>query len=211
MWYNETCGRKNSVGWGKMSELFTHQTDQLLKVLNKQRHDWLNHFQVLLSYLRLGRPEEGEAYLKRVTELAYQESMVSRINSSLLAVFFLTFNALHRDLLLETDVCGELDLSMSALEETELFELVTGVVLTVKDHLDDTQYEPASMLVTLSMSERGIHFRFDLAGSLRASGQQEVEKLVRSSQEKKVDVTEWIHTDGEWVLELVVPVADRKR
>jgi stage 0 sporulation protein B (sporulation initiation phosphotransferase) len=194
-----------------MSELFTQQTDQLLKVLNKQRHDWLNHFQVLLSYLRLGRPEEGEAYLKRVTELACQESMVARINSSLLAVFFLTFNALHKDLLLETDAGSEVDLSASALEETELFQLVTGIVLTVKEHLDDTGYEPANMLVTLFRSERGIHFRFDLAGSLRASGLTEVEKLVRSSKEKKVDVTEWIHTDEEWIMELIVPVADRKR
>ncbi|MFY0543437.1 Spo0B domain-containing protein [Brevibacillus sp. H7] len=192
-------------------KLFKQQTDQLLKVLNQQRHDWLNHFQVLLGYLRLGRPEQGVEYLQRVTELTYQESMIARINSSLLSVFFLTFNALHTDLLLEVEIGNQVDLTEAAVTETELFRFVTDLILSVKEHVNRHEYEPASMLVSLFADERGIHFRFDLAGGLRASGLEEVEKLVHSSKQHAMDVAEWIHTNEEWVLEVVVPVVERKR
>jgi stage 0 sporulation protein B (sporulation initiation phosphotransferase) len=192
-------------------KLFTQQTDQLLKVLNQQRHDWLNHFQVLLGYLRLGRPEQGEEYLKRVTELAYQDSMIARINSSLLSVFFLTFNALHTDLLLDVEVCNQVNLKEASVPETDLFRVVTDVVFAVKDHVNKPEYEPASMLVSVLADESGIHFRFDLAGGLRASGRSELEKLVVSSKQLGIDVAEWIDTDEEWVLEIVVPVVEGKR
>ncbi len=192
-------------------KLFTQQTDQLLKVLNQQRHDWLNHFQVLLGYLRLGRPEQGEEYLKRVTELTYQESMIARINSSLLSVFFLTFNALHNDLLLEVEVSNQVNIEEAAVAESELFRLVTDVVFTVKEHVIKCEFEPASMLIALHTDEQGIHFRFDLDGSLRASGRTEVEKLVHSCKQVEMDVAEWIDTDEEWVLEVIVPVVERKR
>ncbi|CAJ1003402.1 MULTISPECIES: Spo0B domain-containing protein [Bacillales] len=188
--------------------LFTQQTDQLLAVLNRQRHDWLNHVQVLLGYLRLGRLEEGEKYLKRIAELAMQESMVARLNSSLLSVFFLTFNALNNDLLLEVDVCSEVDLRKAAADEHDLFQLVAGIVFTVGEHLDRNEFEPASMQISLYRGEKGIHFRFDLAGKLRASAQCELEKLVRDKSRIPVIITACIHTDEEWVLETAVPVAE---
>ncbi|MEJ8545722.1 Spo0B domain-containing protein [Brevibacillus borstelensis] len=188
-------------------KLFTEQTDELLTVLNRQRHDWLNHVQVLLGYLRLGRPEEGEAYLKRVSELAMQESMLARLNCSMLSVFFLTFNALNKDMLIEVDVCSHVDLALTALDEKALFDTVSGIVCTVNKHLEKNLFEPASMQVSLFKGERGIHFRFDLAGKIRASGIVELEKLVRDGNEGPVIVTEWIHTDEEWILELIVPFA----
>lgn len=188
--------------------LFTHQTDQLLTLLNRQRHDWLNHVQVLLGYLHLGRTEQGEAHLKRIAEIAMQESMIARLNNSLLSVFFLTFNALNKEMLLEVDVCSDIDLTRIALDEQHLFQLVSEILCTVNDHVDQNGYEPASMQVTLLEGEGGVHFRFDLAGGLSASGLGELEKLVRKSERSTVEVTEWIHTEEEWILEMVVPFAE---
>ncbi|TQK73598.1 stage 0 sporulation protein B (sporulation initiation phosphotransferase) [Brevibacillus sp. AG162] len=193
---------------GDERRLFTHQTDQLLTVLNRQRHDWLNHVQVLLGYLHLNRTEQGEAHLKRIAQMAMQESMVARLNSSLLSVFFLTFNALNNELLLEVDVCNHVDLTRVVLSEQDLFQLVSEILCTVNDHVDQSGYEPASMQVSLQMDECGVHFRFDLAGILHASGMEELEKLIRKSEQSTVEVTEWIHTEEEWVLNLVVPFAE---
>jgi len=192
---------------GYERRLFTQQTDQLLDVLNRQRHDWLNHVQVLLGYLHLNRTEQGVSHLKRIAQMAMQESMVARLNSSLLSVFFLTFNALNKDMLLEVDVCNHVDLTRIALDEKQLFQLVSEILCTANDHVDQSGYEPASMQVTLTTGESGVHFRFDLAGELSASGLEELEKLVRKSEQSTVEVTEWIHTEEEWVLDLVVPFA----
>lgn len=192
---------------GDERRLFTQQTDQLLDLLNRQRHDWLNHVQVLLGYLHLNRTEQGVSHLKRIAQMAMQESMVARLNSSLLSVFFLTFNALNKDMLLEVDVCNHVDLTRIALDEKQLFQLVSEILCTANDHVDQSGYEPASMQVTLTTGESGVHFRFDLAGELSASGLEELEKLVRKSEQSTVEVTEWIHTEEEWVLDLVVPFA----
>lgn len=196
---------------GEERRLFSQQTDQLLTVLNRQRHDWLNHIQVLLGYLHLGRTEQGEAHLRRIAQIAMQESMIARLNNSMLSVFFLTFNALNKELLLEVDVCSQVDLTLAALDEEQLFRLVSGILCTATDHVDQSGYEQASMQVTLMTSESGVHFRFDLAGKLQESGLKELEKLVRKSEHGTVEVTEWIHTEEEWILELVVPFREGKR
>ncbi|KQL48820.1 sporulation protein [Brevibacillus choshinensis] len=189
-------------------KLFTHQTDQLLAVLNRQRHDWLNHVQVLLGYLHLNRTEQGEAHLKRIAEMAMQESMIARLNSSLLSVFFLTFNALNKEMLLEVEVCNQVDLTKITLNEQQLFQLMSEILCTVNDHVDPNSYEPASMQLSLEADARGVQFRFDLAGKLCASGLGELEKLIRKSEQSTVDVTEWIHTEEEWILELQIPFAE---
>lgn len=185
--------------------LITHQTDELLTILNRQRHDWLNHVQVLLGYLHLNRTDQGEAHLKRIAEIAMQESLIARLNNSLLSVFFLTFNALNKEMLLEVDVCEQVDLSCLVLDEHDLFSLVSDILCTANDHVSQDGYEPASMQVTLFSGEGGVHFRFDLAGELTAEGLDELEKRVHNSKQRTVEVTEWIHTKEEWILELIVP------
>jgi stage 0 sporulation protein B (sporulation initiation phosphotransferase) len=188
--------------------LFTHQTDELLTVLNRQRHDWLNHVQVLLGYLHLNRTEQGEAHLKRIAEIAMQESIIARLGNSLLSVFFLTFHALNKEMLLEVDVCDKVDLSRIVLDEQSLFQLVSEILCTVNDHVAQDGYEPASMHVCLFSGEAGVHFRFDLAGELLASGLDELEKLVRKSEQSAVEVTEWIHTEEEWILDIMIPFSE---
>ena len=192
---------------GDGRRLITHQTDELLKVLNRQRHDWLNHVQILLGYLHLNRTEQGEAHLKRLAEMAMQESMIARLNNSLLSVFFLTFNALNKEMLLEVEVCDQVDLSRIRLDEQALFHLVSELLCTANDYVLQNGYEQASMQVSLFAGEKGVHFRFDLAGELQPSGLEKLEMLIRNSQQDAVEVTEWIHTEKDWVLELVVPFA----
>jgi len=193
------------MGMSHERRLITHQTDELLTILNRQRHDWLNHVQVLLGYLHLNRTDQGEAHLKRIAEIAMQESLIARLNNSLLSVFFLTFNALNKEMLLEVDVCEQVDLSSLVLDEQDLFSLVSDILCTANDHVSQDGYEPASMQVTLFSGEDGVHFRFDLAGELTAEGLDELEKRVHNSNQRTVEVTEWIHTKEEWILELIVP------
>jgi stage 0 sporulation protein B (sporulation initiation phosphotransferase) len=100
-------------------KLFTQQVDLLLDLLNQQRHDWLNHFQVLLGYLRLGKTLEGEAYLRQVTEAIQQESRIARLNCPRLSVFFLTFNVLQQDLRLQVNADCQLDLSRLTIEREQ--------------------------------------------------------------------------------------------
>ncbi|UFJ39043.1 Spo0B domain-containing protein [Brevibacillus humidisoli] len=183
-------------------KLFTQQVDLLLYFLNQQRHDWLNHFQVLLGYLKLGRAEEGEAYLRRVTEEIQQESGIARINSPFLSVFFLTFNALHNDLRLQVEADDQLDLTRLAMEQETFSRLLIDLVYAVQQHLVEGQHEQPSLLVSLANGRGHVTIRFDLVGEFNSSGQTAVESLLNEVRQYGGTVANWIHKQGEWVLEM---------
>ncbi len=182
-------------------KLFTQQSELVLEVLNQQRHDWLNHFQVLLGYLKLNRPNQGEEYLKRVTELTFQEGMVARIRFPQLSVFLLTFNALHHDLRLEVELCNQVDFSLVDVDQDAVLRFIQQLVFTIRDNLEKS--EPASLLLTLSQPGNTFRIRFDLEGSWLVSGQENVAKMVdESTKQSAAIVTEWIQSEAEWVMEV---------
>lgn len=180
-------------------KMITKQTDLVLQLLNLQRHDWLNHVQVLMSYLKLGRPERAEEYLKRVTELTFQEGMISRIQFPQLAVFLLSFHALHNELRLDVEMEGPIDFSTIDIDRESVYRFLTGLVFAVQEHLDSSAPDAASMLISFSQTEEALVIRFDLDGMLTASGEAIVAKMVE--QQSAACMTEWIHTEEEWLLE----------
>lgn len=183
----------------------TEQADLILQVLNQQRHDWLNHVQVLLGYLKMGRPEQGELYLKRVCELACQESMIARINLPSLSVFFLTFNAIHRDLLLEVELENQPDLSKLTVDHEWFAALIMDIVFAIKTYQRKPEYEVNSLLLSFTAGSNQLEISFDLAGSLSASGNEEVEKLLVRGQTQDIMLEEWAKSEDEWILTLRVP------
>lgn len=46
---------------------------EVVRLLGDQRHDFLNHLQVLSGFLDLGHPEKASAYLKEILEQINQE------------------------------------------------------------------------------------------------------------------------------------------
>lgn len=187
------------------SKLFIEEADMLLTIINQQRHDWLNHFQVLLGYLKLGRPEEGAAYLTRVTELAHQESLLARINCPPLSSFFLTFHALHNDLCLEVELYNDVDLSKVQIEPLDLFQFIYQLIMLVKNSLPTDSMETNSLLVTLESLPEAIQIHFDLSTGLSASAQLELEKLLESGLAQGVTMETRNQCEEEWCLELNLP------
>lgn len=197
------------IGCGMMNDdqkRMSEQAEWILQVLNQQRHDWLNHVQVLLSYLKLGRIKQAEEYLKRVTELTFQEGMIARIQFPQLAVFLLTFNALNNRLRLEVEIDGPLNFSTIEMDHQGAYHFVTELVYALQSHLDLDATETASLLISLTQIPDAVVFRFDLEGVLFASGEAIVAKMVEQrNQQSGAKVTEWIQNGSEWVLEVQFP------
>ncbi|MGE5701828.1 MAG: Spo0B domain-containing protein [Clostridia bacterium] len=182
------------------------QAEWVLQLLNQQRHDWLNHVQVLMSYLKLGRPERAEEYLKRVTEMVNQEGMISRIQFPQLSVFLLSFNALHNELRLDVKLDGPVDFSTIDLDQDRVFQLISSLVFAVKEHVDPASSETASLRMSFSQRENALVIRFDLEGLFTASGDAIVAKMVEQDNENTAALmAEWIHTEQETVLEARLP------
>lgn len=186
----------------EQAKLFTQQVGLLLDLLNQQRHDWLNHFQVLHGYLRLGKTLEGEAYLRQLTEAIQSDSRIARINCPRLAVFFLTFNFLHRDIRLQVDVQEQLDLSRLHIEQERFSRFVIDLVLTIQQHVVDDLQEQPRLLVSLAEQPGYVAIGFYLEARLTSSGNDAVQTLLEGVGQHEGSVVRWEHEADEWVLEM---------
>lgn len=202
------CKSSFLAGVGKLKEeqnWLSEQPEMVLHVLNHIRHDWLNHLQVLFTFFRLGRTDEGISYIKRVTEEMKLESAVARLNSPLLSVFLLTFPAFHSDLRLDLEIEEGTDLSRVNVPQTILYEWFSQLVFTVQKGYEKGEEVRESLGISFAPDEQGVLVSFDLGVPLSASAKGEVDNLVEMIGAGGAIVLEHIHTEEEWVLRLHFP------
>ncbi|SFJ41668.1 Spo0B domain-containing protein [Thermoflavimicrobium dichotomicum] len=96
------------------------EAERIRELMSKQRHDWLNHIQVLMGYQMLKKPEQISRYLQKLMKEAERERQISRIRYAPLAVFLLTLGVKYKEW--EWDV--ELADSMIVGDETDAVELL---------------------------------------------------------------------------------------
>lgn len=53
--------------------------DSIMEFISSQRHEFLNHFQVIMGFLQLNKKEEAIEYIKKVSEGLQQASRVARV------------------------------------------------------------------------------------------------------------------------------------
>lgn len=196
---------------GKMNDergLFTQHADLLLHILNQQRHDLLNYFQVLLSYLKLGRAEEGEAYLKRIVAEMQQMSHIARVNCPLLSVFFLTFNNIHKELNLEVQIDEQLDLSLLHQEQQHF---IMDLTMAVKNNLVCDQPDHPSLIAFLAPDETGVKIGMELFGYVSPLIRQEVDSLLPKGKQAQAIIERYEHVEDQWVLEVHFPCRKQER
>lgn len=77
----------------KNHELHTiREAEKVKRVLSMQRHDFLNHVQVLMGYQTLKKPERIASYLQKLVQEAGHERNISEIHYPPLAVTLLTLS-----------------------------------------------------------------------------------------------------------------------
>ena len=52
--------------------------EEVIKMLRRQRHDFINHIQVLHAYLQLGKVEKALAYLEDLAEDTNQNDLFAK-------------------------------------------------------------------------------------------------------------------------------------
>lgn len=184
--------------------------NKLIEVINHQRHDWLNHIQVLLGYLKLQKYDLCEDYMYRVIKEANQDTLVARLAHPSLVSYLLSFNALHKEVVLEV----EIPVPFSLLNRPDLGDCILQIVETYRQHAQ-MNGEPNTLLLTLTYDGEHLRGVADYAGRLDAAGMgqalADIEQNVTALGGRfSID----IHTDEESVIEYVIPFtteADKSR
>lgn len=85
--------RRLSEDWIEHNRVETarHQLTQL----RRQRHDWMNHIQVLLGYASLNKTDRITIYLRQLTEQLEMERKLAQVKHPLLALSLVTIQRRH--------------------------------------------------------------------------------------------------------------------
>lgn len=72
-----------------MGELEHQIYDHMVNLIRDQRHDFLNHLQVIMGNLQLDRREQAMNYLRQITSDIMEIGIVTKLENSYLSIFLL--------------------------------------------------------------------------------------------------------------------------
>jgi len=135
-----------------------------LQALSQQRHDWMNDLQILYGYLRLQKLHNAMETLDRIRERMERESRISRLGSSELAYFLLSFRALSENLRLDVRVDERLSLEGSEEERQRMTRAVIGLVEAVRSRAARGAETGNTLRLDFRRGEEGLELRLEFAG-----------------------------------------------
>jgi len=135
-----------------------------LHALSQQRHDWMNELQILYGYLRLQKLHNAMETLDRIRERMESESRISRLGSSELAYFLLSFRALSDTLRLDVRVDERFSLEGTEAERERMARAVIGLVEAVRARAARGAEAEHTLRLDFRRGGEGLELRLGFAG-----------------------------------------------
>lgn len=189
--------------------LVDEEQRKFLTYLSHQRHDWLNHFQVLLGYLKLQRYDLCEEYINRVTEQTNNDSRIASIGIHPLIAYLLTYNSLHNDMKLEVEVPQIVSLKDVPKEVQErVYRLIVGMIEGYRQHSLPNEGMPNVLMLLIKKLEKSLYISFEYEGSLQDSEcLHTIFTLVGELGNEEGFFVEGLHNNHESMMEFYVPLS----
>lgn len=102
--------------------------EDLIAVLNRYRHDWMNDLQVLFGYIQLNRQDKIKEYIARLSDKLTRESLVAKLADPDLVAYLIRFRATNDRLHLEVVPAGEIDLTKLGLKGRQAGAWIPAVI-----------------------------------------------------------------------------------
>ena len=127
--------------------------EDIIRILNHHRHDWMNDLQVLFGYIQLNKQDKLRAYAQSLTEKLYRESLVSRLGVVELVLYFAMFRTEHRMLTLTVNLERELDLGAYGEDGKRLAAWIMKLADALAAAALPAGIDPNELVVTLDTVE----------------------------------------------------------
>ncbi|MGX9706714.1 Spo0B domain-containing protein [Laceyella tengchongensis] len=125
------------------------EAERIKRLLSHERHDALNHIQVMMGYIMLNKTDRIKAYLEQWVERAKQERMLSEFQYAPLAVALLTLKHRFKHWDLHVSMSEEMK-AMSQADEKRLLSAMNAVLAWMEKKL---AHEKSYLSVTLSLMQ----------------------------------------------------------
>jgi hypothetical protein len=129
--------------------------EQLIRLLNRYRHDWMNDIQVLFGYIQLKKYDNLPDYVDKIRHKIGQESYIARLGVTPLVAYLFAFREQTDKLQLEVEMEDEIRLDKLPLDKDEAARLIVDVIELMTSHVsrDEETDEPNTLSLELAVEE----------------------------------------------------------
>ncbi len=152
---------------GKWKESLDESRSELIRTLNRHRHDWMNDVQVLFGYAKLQKYDKMLEHVEKIKEKMARESSMSKLGVPSFIYFLLTFRNKNDAFILDFRNDRGLNLSALPVDGEQITELVRNIVSVFQTHALPSFGEPNRLVLSLHAEENGLMIRFDYSGPYR--------------------------------------------
>lgn len=131
------------------------EAEQAKEIISMQRHDWMNHIQVLMGYLSMKRTDPMKTYIEQLVRKAHRERRVSEFRYAPLAVTLLTLPHRFKSWQIDVQVDESIKLPHYTAEK-KLLMIVNQVLPWLDRKLTQDQAFIKNLIIDLARSEQGV-------------------------------------------------------
>ncbi|MBE3554742.1 MAG: Spo0B domain-containing protein [Thermicanus sp.] len=185
-----------------VDRFFMHDSQTFLDILTWKRHLLLNHLQIALGYLSLGKEEQAKESLYGLVEHFKQEHLLSRLGDPDLVIFLYRYPLLYPNIQFEVEISESVSLPRS-FNERKGGEQIRDLLQWIGKNYRQNCEEECSLMLRF---EKGLNdlplITIDLFCPPIGGDQIEEYEKVKGSLEKGFNVEEMGKNEREWVLSL---------
>lgn len=104
---------------------------EMVRLLRRMNHDYLNHFQIMSGYLQLGRPKEAMAHLKETVNACFSRQSLLRWTCPATVLLVLSWQLRFFEGEKKLVVQSNTDLQGMGLGEEQLYSLFDSLLNTI--------------------------------------------------------------------------------
>lgn len=153
-----------TIYWWERDEQYTVKTNELLEYISVQRHDFLNHLQVISGLVQLNKSDRVRDYIDQVCNEIAELSVVTRLKvPELKAVLLVAVNAAHR---CQVKVVFDINTNMEGCRVSGdiLGQSVDECINLAFEHLSPPHVKDRRLLLCISESDKKYTVRFGFPG-----------------------------------------------
>ncbi|UJF31991.1 Spo0B domain-containing protein [Paenibacillus hexagrammi] len=183
----------------------TEYHSNVLQIVNRMRHDWMNDIQILFGYIQLKKFDNLQPYMEKIKTSMQQESNLSKLGIPALITYLFMFRVQSKSLQLEIGLDQEVNLQQLPVRSSLIQQVVQKTVELLQRYSMAGDEEIGVISLEFDIQDDHLLLDFVYQGPYReAELSQAIEtERKKESNEYKVDELE-LHSE-EVVLAIRLP------
>lgn len=165
----------------------------LIGVINRLRHDWMNDTQILFGYIQLKKFDNLQPYMEKIKMTMQQESNLSKLGIPSLIAYLFVFRVQSKSLELEVALDQEINLGQLPLSDGLIEKLVRQTVECVQQYAAAGEDESGTLSLEFEVQEEGLLLDFVYQGPYQ---RDQLEKAVQESF--RGNVSSYVLEHSDW-------------